>query len=193
MTKLIYFDEGNNPRLFPSYCIFLDILGFKREICDAVSKHQEHLLFDKFFKDVAPIFKSATRLHYAIGDQTYSHPWRVKLFTDNVVFGFGLYSGEERRDGLGEEEFGSIINHVLFVQLNCALKGWFLRGGWADGNLFMDEDTVFGSALIEAHDLESKKAVYPRVLLSKRVKNRINIHWSSGGLIKLDRGISYNL
>ncbi len=114
-------------------------------------------------------------------DSEFTCPWNVKFFTDNVIIGYGLYSGEERVYGLGEVEFGSIISIIQQVQLECALRGWFLRGGWADGNLFIDDKTAFGSALIEAHHLESETAIFPRIVLSDRMKNRINIHLSYYG------------
>lgn len=52
----IYFDKHGKPRLFPSYCIFVGILGFKDEITNAYEKQQEVKLFETFINDVGPIF-----------------------------------------------------------------------------------------------------------------------------------------
>lgn len=49
--------------------------------------------------------------------------------------------------------------------MRSCLYGFFFRGGVTIGDLFHDGHIVFGPALNQAYDLESKKAVYPRAIL----------------------------
>ncbi len=58
-----------------------------------------------------------------------------------------------------------------------ALKiGMLIRGGLALGALYHDqtESVTFGPALVQAHELESRDAVYPRVLLSRELRDKLS-------------------
>jgi hypothetical protein len=57
-----------------------------------------------------------------------------------------------------------------------ALKGCFIRGGLAVDKLFMDENSVYGVALLEAYRLESKVAVNPIVVLCDSAMELVDMH-----------------
>ncbi|WP_321897185.1 hypothetical protein [Burkholderia cepacia] len=57
-----------------------------------------------------------------------------------------------------------------------ALKGFFIRGGLAVDQLFMDENSVYGAALLEAYRLESKVAVNPVVVLCDQTMKLVDQH-----------------
>ena len=56
-----------------------------------------------------------------------------------------------------------------------ALKGFFIRGVAVD-QLFMDGNSVYGMALLTAHDLESKVAVNPIVVLCDNTMKLVDKH-----------------
>lgn len=64
------------------------------------------------------------------------------------------------------------------IQFNFAKEGIFVRGAIALSDLFMNDNVVLGSALIDAYNLESKEAVYPRIIISKKVNDAIENHLS---------------
>jgi hypothetical protein len=57
-----------------------------------------------------------------------------------------------------------------------ALNGFFIRGGLAIGQLFIDKNSVYGVALLEAHHLESKVAINPIVVLCDKTMKLIDKH-----------------
>ena len=59
----------------------------------------------------------------------------------------------------------SFIDTVGRYQIAAALKGFYVRGAVTVGNLFHDAACVFGPALVRAHDLELRKAKFPRIIL----------------------------
>lgn len=159
---------GEKSTVRPSFCLFIDALGFSKEIIendngDDSKKANRHL--KKFYK---ALDKALAHLN----DET-EELWGAKIFTDNIVLGSPLdtWSG-------GDEEgvFGSIINHLIWYQLTMVQHGFFIRGGWSRGNLYMDEKIVYGKALIEAYQLECDKAKYPRILLSENMKKMVYKH-----------------
>jgi hypothetical protein len=164
-----YYDQTNAPRLVRSYCVFVDFLGFRHEIKTAVELGNEDEVFQRFMRMVEPEIK---QLVPSEKDSIEGWPrmWDAKVFTDNVVLGYALWSGH------GEKEFGQAICQLVQFQISVAMQGHFVRGGWAVGNLFMNQNTVFGSALLDAHHLESSYAVFPRIVLSPEMKDYVLHH-----------------
>lgn len=60
--------------------------------------------------------------------------------------------------------------------MGMALEGFFVRGGMSVGPLYIDDDQVYGGALIEAYKLESKFAINPIIVLSDDVMKLVDQH-----------------
>jgi len=76
----------------------------------------------------------------------------------------------------GESEFAFCLWAVQDYQLEMALNGFFVRGGFTIGSLFMDEITAYGKALIDAYSIESNIAVEPRIVLSEEALSLVKSH-----------------
>ena len=89
----------------------------------------------------------------------------VKMFSDNIL----IFS-----QGSTEEDVQSVISSVAQIQW-AVMKDFnlFIRGGVVIGRLdkIPEESTdyIIGRAIVEAHELESTKAVYPRVLVDSEI------------------------
>ena len=155
--KSEYFDPDGTPKLRFSYCTFMDILGFST-MCDEADKLGQG---DALLANIHRIITSQVKYF-----QPYSGvipDWYVKLFTDNVVSGYIISSQD------GESELGFAFLHAIYYQLELALEGYFVRGGITTGDLFIDDNIVFGPALIESYSIEQTIARYPRIVLSESV------------------------
>lgn len=91
-------------------------------------------------------------------------------FSDNIALGLELpldLSDKELND-----KIDAFVLYICILQC-CSLKNprLLFRGGIAIGDLYMDSDKnfVWGKALLEAHILEEKVAIYPRVVLSRMI------------------------
>lgn len=60
----------------------------------------------------------------------------------------------------------AILELIALFENQAAQTGFFFRGGVACGSLFRQGEVVFGPALVEAYDIESRAASWPRVVLS---------------------------
>jgi hypothetical protein len=58
---------------------------------------------------------------------------------------------------------------IVHAALEMANRGTFLRGGLTIGDAYYSETTMFGPAMIHAYELESRVAVYPRVVVDPAV------------------------
>jgi nitroreductase len=85
----------------------------------------------------------------------------LSTFSDHVVRTVGL-------DGLNENQILDVIEFELaqlqHIQANLAAQNVFVRGAITRGPIFIDQDLVFGPALIRAYELEQTLALHPRVI-----------------------------
>lgn len=98
----------------------------------------------------------------------------VSSFSDHIVFSFPL---QPLFTELGEVGTAFFIMHTFALHLAtiaaAALRiGFLVRGGATIGKLYHARGVVFGEALVEAFQLESRTSVYPRVVLSPQITSR---------------------
>lgn len=80
-----------------------------------------------------------------------------------------------------------IIQRLQTYIYNCMNeKKILVRGGISNKFVLIDDQFAVGAGIIEAYLLESKKAIYPRIILSESICNNIN-------LIKAVKYISLNI
>ena len=135
--------------LLPSFCAYLDLLGFSDAIKEAYAqKREKHLLVE-----ISEAFdKSAARLNEDHERGESSGPVTVKFFTDNVVVSY-------RRFHFFENELWYLCWLLADYQFAMARKGFFMRGGISTGTLANNDRIVFGDALLKAHELENNAAL----------------------------------
>ncbi|MEQ5297299.1 hypothetical protein AB7196_18580 [Providencia rettgeri] len=157
-----YFHNGK-PIHRKSYCAFLDVLGFSARISASYINGTEDALLAEFHHILT---KSLSSLE----EDTDESMLYFKSFTDNVVLAHPDFSSEM------ESEFGLILFPIREYQFKMALNGFFIRGGLAVGQLFMDKNSVYGAALLESYRLESNVAVNPIVVLCDDTMKMVDEH-----------------
>lgn len=139
----------DSAKLNEQFVAFIDLLGFREEMA-RVAKHPAEAaeLLADFQSTVA---RTVREVLVPSPDLPI---WNYRGFTDNFVIASPVRR-HDRDDGEGR--FGTISSQAAEFQLRLALQGWFVRGGFAMGNFFMDDLTVFGPALVEAYLLKSSR------------------------------------
>jgi len=72
-----------------------------------------------------------------------------------------------------EFELHSMIQSIAHYQRSMALNGFFVRGGLTIGSIYLDENIIFGKALLDTYEYESKIACTPRIIIDENVKIEI--------------------
>jgi hypothetical protein len=155
---------------------FIDILGFSQLIND----------------DKVSLIKNALDECASVIDEIADKPsilgLRSAQFSDSIIISAQL----------GAIPVNTIMANVYVVDFvrTLALKllnfGVLCRGGVTTGKLYHDERHCFGPALLRAHELESKVAVYPRIVIDERIYRQTGpflpqgIFRSNDGLLILD-------
>lgn len=139
-----------------SYVAFLDILGFKTLIEESFKQDQE----EEQLKD---IYNSLYNAQSQLKADSYFYEAKpiINVFSDNIAIQIPIYE-------TGEPEAHGIFNDLAKYQLSLALDGYFVRGGVSIGKHFQDEILIFGKAFLKAYLLESKEAIYPRILIDPK-------------------------
>lgn len=150
-----------------SVVVFLDILGFSSAIADARKQSNEDRLLSQLqaaLKEARPYLDD--RLSESDLDEGI---WESRFFTDNLVIGMPIFLD-------AEGELGNSFLLAGLYQYVLIKHGFFVRGAISVGQLFMDEDVVFGSGLLEAHDAESTLARDPRIVLAPSALKYVQNH-----------------
>lgn len=147
---------------------FLDLLGAS----EIISGKNEDMKSEDVLSNISGLFRLSQE---AFPQAEFVHPALKNLkyatFSDNIVFALDLSKWPS-------DEIENIIPRFLLVISyfqNMALGYKLLfRGGVSLGPLYMDveQNFVWGKALVDAHYLEEKVAVYPRVVLSREFEQR---------------------
>jgi len=152
-TKEGHFYEAGKPVHRTSYCAFLDVLGFSRRIQNSYKDGSRDALLESFHEVIT---ECVGRIRAEAADYSMLY---FKTFSDNVLLAHPRFSPDM------ESEFAFIMWAVKEYQLRMALKGFFVRGGLSVDQLFMDENCIYGQALLEAYRLEQEVAINPVVVL----------------------------
>lgn len=159
MNAKIY--NKDNPSLVNSMVCAIDILGFSQMIVDSCREGYG----DKLLKEINYLINKNKQ---CITPNKYSKG-KIKIFTDNMVVAYPIKDD-------GEQELGEILENVAEYQFNLSLEGLFVRGGVSVGDFYINEDIVFGPALLDAHNTESKIACYPRIVLDEKTVRMLQKH-----------------
>ena len=155
--------KNGKPAHQVSYCAFLDVLGFSERIRASYKNKTENKLLRQFH---AIFNRQIERLKSEVKES----PLYFKSFSDNVLLAYPQFSDDM------ESEFGFIMLSISKYQFEMALQGFFIRGGLSVGQLYVDDNSVYGEALLDAYELETKTAVNPIIILCTETMKLVDLH-----------------
>jgi hypothetical protein len=104
------------------------------------------------------------------GQALHPRTWNIKTYTDNFLLETRLQRG-------GRDDLLNAFRAVAALQYTFVRRGFISRGAMSIGYNYTADKVVFGSALVEAHDLESKVANVPRTILANSVRRLTANHF----------------
>lgn len=140
----------------PQLVTFFDILGFRNLVETAKPNLIEGIL-QKIRQRTTP--DAELRKLYEIG---------VIAFSDSIVRAVNIKSKSNIIHPSGILYYE--LFDLAFIQSGLIFEdGVFLRGAITADNLHLKGKTVFGPGLVRAYEIESKEAVYPRILVDDKL------------------------
>lgn len=149
------------------YIAYVDLLGYK----NFFEKHADQV--SDFLKTIQFAIEKAkgyvVKANLSPIMNTYADmDIKVKIFSDNILL--CLKTGNKQIE---------IIRLLTFLSLVADIQrsfvteyGLFLRGGVNIGELFINDDFVFGKGLIDVVGMESQ-AQYPRIIISDTIQEKV--------------------
>ncbi len=158
---------------------FIDILGFKEIVKQSEKNNSKiQLLFSvlEYLKDWETSEK--WNLKYVEIEEDAQKKglanFDIRGKTNSTSFSDSIVVSVKTDDNVNELTSTLIIN-LAYIGSILMEKGILFRGGITIGNIIHQENgTVFGQGLIDAYLLESKSALYPRIILSDKLLNELN-------------------
>lgn len=139
---------------------FIDVLGATAMIhkdADA-SLNLVHSVYSKSIE----IFKQLMQLSSTLD---------ITIFSDNIIV-----SGKVPSEKAFAAIFKAVNTMSAIIQGNFLFSGQLVRGGIASGSFFKDDIMVWGEALIKAYEIESKVAIYPRIVVDPDTIGRLGYY-----------------
>lgn len=170
-----YFIDGEDKIIDtePRFVCFLDILGFS----NMIDEYDEDLT-STVLQDIQEAFQesiNSIETNENTPNKDILKHLRYQLFSDCVSISIPFFDRED--DFLSN--FNLISAFIRGFQLNMMVKGFFVRGGLSIGSYYSDKHMIFSKGLVNAYLLESKKAIYPRVLIDKKILEKLKNYQKS--------------
>jgi hypothetical protein len=135
----------------PAIITFFDILGFKEIV--KTSKCNE----------ITEILDWLGYVAAADVEPGSNHSPQVVTFSDSVIRTQRI-DNQTYRMGLLFQE----ILSILWAQMELSFRGILIRGAMTIGKVAGSPNRIFGPGFVEAYELESQIAQYPRVIVSSK-------------------------
>lgn len=143
--------------------LFIDLLGFKNFVTKNEQNDLERIksVLDDFQKS---LLSQRVYEHLQIGEIEKN----ISIFSDSVIISIEDKSPDQKYLG---EIIEDIAQQIFECQISLFEHAILIRGGLTLGNIYHEKDMCFGTAQIKAYELESKYAVYPRILIDIEIIN----------------------
>lgn len=108
----------------------------------------------------------------------------ITAFSDNIVVSYPLFGDEGDLDHVPPhlrlpawwaKFMCQDAARILSIVAERALRiGALIRGGYSFGQLYHENNVVFGEAMVDAYNIEKEVAIFPRVVVSERILSRLD-------------------
>jgi hypothetical protein len=180
----------NNRKNGDCIVAYLDILGFK----DIVNKYlNPQTPTDKKTLNIIISAMGATKksVNDFISNSEFKNIEIIKFkqFSDCICLSIPDFKGSDSEAAM----FGMFLILIKNYYFNFVRKNLYLRGGVSIGFHYEDDNIIFSDGLIKAYYLESKKSVYPRIILDKKLSKHLKKLWKHQKVVISDFGIEKSI
>lgn len=152
--------RGNSDRFEDRFVAFIDILGFQ-DLLTRIARGRSDL-FDEIKNSLESILAEERELDDPDSVRRAFSPTRqMTCFSDHVVISDVV------------DRWFSLLLAARKLYTKLLSKGILCRGAIARGSTFHHGRIIFGQGLVRAYELESRAAIYPRVIVIDEIRKRL--------------------
>lgn len=159
---------------------FIDILGWSELVKGAAQNEQLLTSIDSVASCISEISQSAAIINQVskqISDDLKekgfhfedleSADLRSSHFSDTIVFS----------SPTNKAITGQLVSCVIGISVVLMRAGYYVRGAITQGSIHHTSHSLYGPALIKAYEIESKNAIYPRIILTEDILEYLLPEW----------------
>ena len=153
-------------------CTYVDVLGFREMVKQSAQSDDARSRIHFILQTFPQSYSSSPGV---LGDEIRTEPYRIiRNFSDLIIRIIPLTDRILYKDGSSRlQEASEQIVHegidLCGAQFHLFANGILVRGGMTIGDIYWDDNEVFGPALVHAYDLERNLAHYPRIVIDPEV------------------------
>ena len=141
---------------------YIDLLGIKEEIKDNQ---------DQCLKNMAKALFFANEVRKRGTSFNFFEKMKTKAFSDNIVFAIEIADEIDTETALTGVILATYFFQRMLIQECCYLS----RGAITVGDLYIDDDVVWGKGLVRAYQLENDIAIFPRVIIDSEILSELDL------------------
>lgn len=167
---------------------FLDILGYKAFINSYINGNNSNII-----QIIEEAMEEAIKIAKSYGNINPTIMISLKQFSDCSCISIQDSSNDHKDPE--EQYLAQIIFMLLALRsfqielLDSKISKIYIRGGLSFGFHKETSNIIFSEGLVKAYELESEKAIYPRIILDEELANLIKKYYKSHKKILLRSGI----
>ena len=153
---------NNDVKTTPHLVAYIDMLAGKEKINNDINNenlNKVRNLYNNIFKHIKNSKNYDTRYI------------DINIFSDNILISSKAYNETPKIIKRTIYNFFDLIQEFQYMALSQSI---LLRGCIDYGNLFIDNNFVWGNSLINAYNIEQKQAIVPRIIFSNSAINFID-------------------
>ncbi len=140
---------------------YIDFLGTKEHI-KKDSTNEYFLFLLDLYKNLFNDIKKRNSDEYR-----YLKEIKVRSFSDNILFATSMNLTHKWQLSYALGDFIRIAGNIQAIAL---MNGFLVRGGITIGDIFINDNFVYGKGLLDVLDLEEKVAHYPRIVIHESIE-----------------------
>lgn len=139
---------------------FIDILGFRAFVNETIDKNNSLVMEDRLKNLIDSLLLIKNEFQAPQENSELSSSFIITYFSDSIVFSI---------KSTHTSDLLEVFEILKRIQIKLIDKGILLRGGIVQGKVIHTEEMILGPAMINAYDLESKSALYPRITIDPNI------------------------
>lgn len=140
------------------YIAYFDILGAK----DLINSDDSEL----YLNYIHNLYNDAIEAIKLLYEEINKIEIKVKIFSDNIVI--AIPKTEDAKSDKEAVKRSLIIDIASYFQVLAYKYSLLTRGSIVIGDLYIDNNFVYGKGLVRAYELESRIAIYPRIIIDEK-------------------------
>ena len=153
-----------NIEYIEKYVLFIDILGFSDMVMKSTKDSDK---FSDLYKTLQHVKGYAEIIRAS--EVTNAGNIEISIFSDCVAI-----STIDTTKGLG-----FMVAMASMIYSDFFHHGVMARGGLSKGKIYHSQGVIFGEGLVNAYTIESKSAIYPRIVIDDKVLSDLDKNHNS--------------